>query len=763
MAETIGTAAINVVVDADQMQAGLSTARRSVADLSTQAQAEFNKLSTTQKRAAESALNYANNIGKSRAEIRAFNVEQRVGGQLGRELAAQIRSAANAQDQMASSSARAAAGLGSAAMSAKQLQFATRQLPMQFTDIAVGLATGQAPMMVLLQQGGQLKDMFGGVGQAARAMGGYIMGLVNPVTVLAAAAGSLAVAWQANEDRMGSLQKALILTGSHAGLTADELSDLADEMDAMSGVTTGSATKALAAVAETGRFTGEQIGIVAKAAEQWRVATGTAIDETIARFVELGDEPVEALLKLNETEHFLTETQIARIRQLEREGEEQAAATEAMRLYADVVDTRSAQVVENLRGIRGLWQGIKQDTLDAGDAVIGFVGDAETAFSGLNTILQGYLTTLPRVTQLLRTTPFGRFLTDPAGPSGEGAAPAGDPYVAPDFSGVRTRFSSSANDKPERESRTRTAALTDEEKAAQALARSYESMNNQLHRQIELFGDTSNAARINYEIQYGALQGISAAQQEVLREAAAWADWQKEMAEVDSIIADISGQRMQEMAKSAGESFGQISEFAKEAGRNMQDALADFLFDPFKDGLDGMVENFSKMLQRLMAEYAASEIFKAMGNWGNANTGSFWGNLASSMFGGKGHAEGGYTGPGGKYEPAGIVHRGEVVWSQKDVARAGGVAAVEAMRVGGLRGYANGGIVGMQARTVTGGAHIEVNNYGSARVEPREQVQNMPDGTQLRRFIIDVFSEDFANGGQSAAVVKNRLGLRDAV
>ncbi|SCB09249.1 phage tail tape measure protein [Rhizobium hainanense] len=56
-------------------------------------------------------------------------------------------------------------------------------------------------------------------------------------------------------------------------------------------------------------------------------------------------------------------------------------------------------------------------------------------------------------------------------------------------------------------------------------------------------------------------------------------------------------------------------------------------------------------------------------------------------------ADGGYTGPGGKHEPAGIVHAGEVVWSQKDIARAGGVGVVEAMRLG-RRGYADGGVVG---------------------------------------------------------------------
>lgn len=57
-----------------------------------------------------------------------------------------------------------------------------------------------------------------------------------------------------------------------------------------------------------------------------------------------------------------------------------------------------------------------------------------------------------------------------------------------------------------------------------------------------------------------------------------------------------------------------------------------------------------------------------------------------------GFATGGYTGPGARLEPAGVVHRGEVVWSQLDVARAGGVAVVEAMRRG-MRGYDMGGIV----------------------------------------------------------------------
>ena len=59
----------------------------------------------------------------------------------------------------------------------------------------------------------------------------------------------------------------------------------------------------------------------------------------------------------------------------------------------------------------------------------------------------------------------------------------------------------------------------------------------------------------------------------------------------------------------------------------------------------------------------------------------------------QGYAEGGYTGHGGKYDPAGIVHKGEVVFSQADIARLGGVGVVEAMRKG-QKGYSDGGVVG---------------------------------------------------------------------
>jgi tape measure domain-containing protein len=68
-----------------------------------------------------------------------------------------------------------------------------------------------------------------------------------------------------------------------------------------------------------------------------------------------------------------------------------------------------------------------------------------------------------------------------------------------------------------------------------------------------------------------------------------------------------------------------------------------------------------------------------------------------------GFDRGGYTGPGGRKTPAGVVHAGEVVWSQDDVRRAGGVANVEALRTNRVRGFADGGAVGGSSRIGAGG------------------------------------------------------------
>lgn len=154
--------------------------------------------------------------------------------------------------------------------------------------------------------------------------------------------------------------------------------------------------------------------------------------------------------------------------------------------------------------------------------------------------------------------------------------------------------------------------------------------------------------------------------------------------------------------------------------KSAKDAVSDFG--------KSVLQTFTDLIAKQMGQQLMQSLFGGSAGGSAGSGGGAWGSLISgvmSLFG-AGMAEGGYTGPGGKYEPAGVVHKGEVVWSQADVGRAGGVGVVEAMRLG-KRGYSSGGVVGMPADA--GGAGRDrfiVNNYGAPdAVETKSQRNDM--------------------------------------
>src|SRR5574337_439962 len=226
--------------------------------------------------------------------------------------------------------------LSGTAKTARELQFAMRGLPAQITDIGVSLASGQRPMMVFLQQGGQLKDMFGGIGPAAKALGSSLLGLINPFTVSAAAAGALLLAWKQGSDEAVAYNKAIITTGNYAGITAGQIGELAKSIKGSTDATQHAASAALAQVVSSGKFAGAQIENVGRAAVAMSTLTGQATAETIRQFEQIGEKPVEAILKLNDAQHFLTQETYAQIKALEDQGRTQEAASLAMKTYSDI-------------------------------------------------------------------------------------------------------------------------------------------------------------------------------------------------------------------------------------------------------------------------------------------------------------------------------------------------------------------------------------------------------------------------------------------
>lgn len=271
-------------------------------------------------------------------------------------------------DQARTALGGADTALSKTGMTAKATAAALRGVPAQFTDIFTSIAAGQPIMMVALQQGGQLKDMFGGIGPAAKALGGYILGLVNPFTVAAAAAAVLGYAYYSGSEEAVRFQKALIMTGNAAGTTSDRLSGMAREVAATIG-TTSAASEVLTQLADSGKIASDSFVGITEATLEWRSATGRAVEETVAEFVKIGKDPVAAAKDLNEQYNFLTAATYSQIVALKEQGDTIGAAKLLTDTYVDTIKNRSKEVTENLSIWERGWKAVASGAKEAWDAV----------------------------------------------------------------------------------------------------------------------------------------------------------------------------------------------------------------------------------------------------------------------------------------------------------------------------------------------------------------------------------------------------------
>jgi hypothetical protein len=253
---------------------------------------------------------------------------------------------------------------------AKQTAAALRGVPAQFTDIAVSLQGGQNPLTVFLQQGGQLKDMFGGAGPAAKALGGYILGLVNPFTVAAAAVGTLGLAYYQGSQEADAFRQAIITTGNASGTSSLALAGMATTISATVG-TTGKAAETLALMASNGKIASSSFEQIATAAIGFEQVTGKAVSATVAEFASLAEDPVKALATLNEKYNFLTASVYEQVRAAQEMGEKEAAATIAQDAYAKALEARTKTIKESLGTIETAWNAITGAAKSGWDAMLG--------------------------------------------------------------------------------------------------------------------------------------------------------------------------------------------------------------------------------------------------------------------------------------------------------------------------------------------------------------------------------------------------------
>ncbi len=372
--QVIGKATLQVGADVSSLEAGLAKGGAAVKSMETSAAATAKSIAGSFKGVGDAAADVATRMdAQSKRFLASLERQADRAGKTAAEYAAfrsQQLGVADAAAPMVERLRQAEQAFAKTGVSAAQTAAAMRMVPAQMTDIVTQLAGGQSPLLILTQQGGQLKDMFGGIGPASRALGSYLAGLVNPFSVAAAAAGVLAFAMHKGSEETVSLQKSIILTGNYVGKTAEQLSSMAAQMSQTVG-TQGQASEVLSKLAATGKIAGDQIEGIGRAAIAMNKATGDAVDGTIKMFVSLGEEPTKASAKLNEQYHYLTGAVYEQIRALEEQGRKEEAAALAQKTLAAALQTRAEEVRSQLGYLERGWDAVASVAKKAWDSMLG--------------------------------------------------------------------------------------------------------------------------------------------------------------------------------------------------------------------------------------------------------------------------------------------------------------------------------------------------------------------------------------------------------
>ena len=202
--------------------------------------------------------------------------------------------------------------------------------------------------------------------------------------------------------------------------------------------------------------------------------------------------------------------------------------------------------------------------------------------------------------------------------------------------------------------------------------------------------------------------------------------------------------------------------------------IGDTLVNSFSSAADALAEfvatgkmDFGNLIQSMIADLARLAANKAMAGIAegvmNAFSGGFGAPSVSDTYASGAtygswaqfpeYDTGGYTGNGGKYEPAGIVHRGEYVFTKEETARIGAAKLAQIAR----NGYANGGLVGGSVKT-GGDVNVTVNNNAGAQVETRE-TRDDQGNINIEVMIEQAVSRSIAKGGAVGKSIQSAYGL----
>ncbi|MCA1857457.1 phage tail length tape measure family protein [Massilia oculi] len=358
MSDTTSTAEIRIVADASGVEAGLQQA-------TTAANRAERTLTTGANNSARSQQNLVQAIQRTTAQMesggrtgaRYYEILAR---QRGVDPAAlepylrQLRAVEQAQQR--------------AGQSAAQTTNAMRQLPAQLTDVLTSLQGGSSPLTVLMQQGGQVVDSFGGVGSAIRNVGARVLGLLNPITLATAAVAGLGYAYYAGSKEARAYNLAIAQTGNAAGTSAALMAEAAAQTADFIG-SQSNAAEVLASMVATGQISGAAMVDLSVTAIKAQRDLGREVGTTVEEFASLGKDPVKALADLASKYHHVTAATYAQVKALQDEGRTVEAVTLAQKAHAEGIEGQTQRVVENLGYIEAAWRGIKNGVTEAAGSV----------------------------------------------------------------------------------------------------------------------------------------------------------------------------------------------------------------------------------------------------------------------------------------------------------------------------------------------------------------------------------------------------------
>lgn len=267
------------------------------------------------------------------------------------------------------------AAMSKGGISAGQYAQAMRYLPMQITDVVTSLASGMPVWMVAIQQGGQIKDSFGGIGNTLRAM----LNVLTPARIamggvagVMAAIGIAAVtATNDQEEFNRSIQK----TGNFAGVTADELELMARQGGELRS-NYGQVRDILNGLVSSGKFTGETLGAVSQAASTMAELSGKSADEVVSQFLKMSDSAASWAANTNQQYHFLDLETYQRIQSLEEQGKKEEAIELASKSFNDAGLQRLREMEKQLNWVARAWGNVKDAVNDAWEGIKGKVAGA---------------------------------------------------------------------------------------------------------------------------------------------------------------------------------------------------------------------------------------------------------------------------------------------------------------------------------------------------------------------------------------------------